>query len=88
MKNFQSEQEKPATHPQNALSLHDLLIDAEADILSEYLALSISHDGIDARISVTTTGADPTTYSSVFSGIQEIDLQSLLANLQANSGQG
>jgi hypothetical protein len=69
------------------LSLNDLLIDAETDALSDYLALSISRDGADARISVTTTDADPTTYSSVFAGIQEIDLQTLLANLQTGSGQ-
>jgi hypothetical protein len=88
MKDFQSGQEEPSPPTQEALSLQDLLVDAETDALSDYLALSISRDGADARISVTTTDADPTTYSSVFSGIQEIDLQTLLANLQTDSGQG
>jgi|GEM_PF-1502715 len=86
MKDFQnSQQETPAQTP-DSLSLQDLLIDAETDALSDYLALSISRDGISARISVTTTDADPTTYSSLFSGIQEIDLQTLLTNLPTDSG--
>ena len=85
MKDFQnSQQETPAQTPET-LSLQDLLIDAETDALSDYLALSISRDGTAARISVTTD-ADPTTYSSVFSGIQEIDLQTLLTHLPADSG--
>jgi hypothetical protein len=88
MKDFQSGQEEHSPQTQETLSLQDLLIDAETDALSDYLALSISHDGADARISVTTTDSEPTTYSSVFSGIQEIDLQTLLANLQTDSGQG
>ncbi|WP_157203450.1 MULTISPECIES: hypothetical protein [Methylomicrobium] len=88
MKDLQSGQEAPPTQTQETLSLQDLLIDAESDALSDYLALSISLDGQDARVSITTTDAEPTTYSSVFSSIQEIDLQALLANLQADSGQG
>ena len=63
-------------------------LDGRIDALSDYLALSISRDDTAARINVTTTDADPTTYSSVFSGIQEIDLQILLANLEADLVQG
>jgi hypothetical protein len=88
MKDLQSGQEAHSTQTQETLSLQDLLIDAESDALSDYLALSISLDGQDAKISVTTTDAEPTTYSSVFSGIQEVDLQALLASLQTGSGQG
>lgn len=88
MKDFHDGQEEHSPQTQTTLSLQDLLIDAESDALGDYLALSFSHEGTDARISVTTTGADPTTYSSLFSGIQEIDLQALLANLQTDSGQG
>jgi hypothetical protein len=88
MKDLQSGQEAHSTQPQETLSLQDLLIDAESDALSDYLALSISLDGQDAKISVTTTDADPTTYSSVLSGIQEVDLQTLLASLQTDFGPG
>lgn len=88
MKDLQSGQETHSTQTEETLSLQDLLIDAESDALSDYLALSISLDGQDAKISVTTTDAEPTTYSSVFSGIQEVDLQALLASLQTGSGQG
>jgi hypothetical protein len=85
MKDLQNEHEAQSPQTQETLSLQDLLTDAETDALSDYLALSISLDGQDATISVTTTGADPTTYSSVFSGIQEVDLQTLLASLQTDS---
>lgn len=88
MKDLQSGQETHSTQTEETLSLQDLLIDAESDALSDYLALSISLNGQDAKISVTTTDAEPTTYSSVFSGIQEVDLQALLASLQTGSGQG
>jgi hypothetical protein len=84
MKDLQSEHEAQSPQTQETLSLQDLLTDAETDALSDYLALSISLDGQDATISVTTTDADPTTYSSVFSGIQEVDLQTLLASLQTD----
>lgn len=73
---------------QETLSLQDLLIDAESNALSDYLSLSLSRSGNDARISVTTTGAEPTVYSTVYTGVHEADLQSLLAHLQTDLSQG
>jgi len=88
MSDLPNDPENPSPAAQETLSLQDLLIDAESNALSDYLALSLSRDGIDARISISTTDAEPTTYTSVFSGVHEIDLQTLLATLQADSSQG
>lgn len=77
-----------ANEQQATLSLRDLLIDAENNALSDYLSLSLSRSGNDARISVTTTGAEPTVYSAVYADVHAADLQSLLAHLQTDMGQG
>ena len=65
-----------------SLSLQDLLIDEQANLLSEYLSLSITNLGTDTQVSVTTTDAVPTTYSSIFYGVSAMDLQSLVGNVQ------
>ncbi|MGR8940548.1 MAG: type I secretion C-terminal target domain-containing protein [Gammaproteobacteria bacterium] len=88
MKDNPNGPEKASTDTQNSLSLHDLLIDAESNELSDYLSLSISRAGSDTTVSVTTTDVVPTTYSAVLHGVQETDLQTLLADLQASSGNG
>jgi len=68
-----------------ALSLQDLLIDEKANVLSEYLSLSITNLGADTQVSVTTTDVVPTTYSSIFYGVSAMDLQSLVGDAQINN---
>lgn len=64
------------------LSLEDLLADEQANMLSDYLSLSIMPLGEDTRISVTTTDAEPTTYSSILYGVASLDLQMLELDAQ------
>lgn len=64
------------------LSLEDLLADEQANMLSDYLSLSIMPLGEDTRISVTTTDTEPTTYSSILYGVASLDLQMLELDAQ------
>ena len=61
-----------------SLNLNDLLSDEEIDSLSEYLSLSFEPIGNDTKVSVTTTGESPVTYSSTLTGVTITDLQFLL----------
>lgn len=63
---------------EEVLNLHDLLVDSQADELSDYLSLSIENLGNDTKVSVTTIEETPTTYSSTISGISFTDLQYLI----------
>ena len=60
------------------LDLFDLLDDEQADVLSEYLTVSITNDGENTKVTVTTTEEAPTAYSSVFLGVTAHSLQSLI----------
>ena len=61
-----------------SLSLKDLLDDRFASNLSEYLSLSVTRSDGDTRISFTTTGSEPVTYSTVIPAVAAIDLQTLV----------
>ena len=77
--------ENHETQEKESLSLQDLLIDEKANVLSEYLSLSITNLGADTQVSVTTTDAVPTTYSSIFYGVSAVDLQSLVGDVHNNN---
>ena len=70
--------EKADNNQEESLNLHDLLVDDQADVLSEYLSLSIETLGEDTKVSVTTVEDNPTTYSSTLSGVSFTDLQYLV----------
>lgn len=70
---------------EETLSLNDLLIDEKANILSEYLSLSITDLGEDTQVSVTTTGAEPATYTSVFYGVTSPDLHALIFDVHSDN---
>lgn len=67
------------------LSLEDLLVDEKANSLSEYLSLSITNLGENTQVSVTTTDAEPITYSSTFYGIAPLDLQMLITDVPSDN---
>jgi len=69
--------EKADNNQEESLNLHDLLVDDQADVLSEYLSLSIETLGEDTKVSVTTVEENPITYSSTLSGVSFTDLQYL-----------
>jgi hypothetical protein len=74
--------QQPDNTSQNAesLSLQDLLADEKANVLSDYLSVSISSVGADAKVSFTTTDAVPVTYSSILYGVSATERHSLLAD--------
>jgi hypothetical protein len=59
------------------ISLRDLLDDRHG-FLSDYFSLSVTRLGENTVISLTTTGSDPITYSTVISSTADIDVQSLV----------
>lgn len=68
------------------ISLRDLLDDPHSP-LSDYLSLSVARLGEDTVISLTTTGSDPVTYSTVISSDAVVDLQSLVFVAQHDRGE-
>lgn len=66
------------TKQEESLNLQDLLIDEQADELSEYLSLSIENLGENTKVSVTTVEDNPITYSSTLDGVSFADLQYLI----------
>lgn len=60
-----------------ALSLQDLLDDQQEDILSEYVSLSLTNQGENTQVSVTTVEDSPTTYLGTLWGVSLTDLQLL-----------
>jgi len=63
---------------QGALNLQDLLVDDQADLLSDYLSVSIESLSEGTKVSVTTVEENPTTYSSTLSSLAVTDLQYLV----------
>lgn len=61
-----------------ALNLQDLLVDDQADLLSDYLSVSIESLTEGTKVSVTTVEDSPTTYSSTLSAVTVADLQYLV----------
>lgn len=60
-----------------SLDLRDLL-DLQTQDLSDYLTISISNDGHNTTVKVTTIDAHPETYSTILYGIAATNLQMLL----------
>jgi len=63
---------------QETLNLQDLLVDEEADLLSDYLSVSIESLTEGTKVSVTTVEDSPTTYSSTLTAVTITDLQYLV----------
>lgn len=61
-----------------SLDLRDLLDDLQTQDLSDYLTISISNDGQNTTVKVTTVDAHPETYSTILYGIAATNLQMLL----------
>lgn len=61
-----------------SLSLKDLLDELNGSQLNDYLSMAVTRLGENTVISLTTTGSDPVTYSTVISSIADIDVQSLV----------
>lgn len=72
--------------PSPSLSLKDLLDDLSGSLTCEYLSLSVTFLGDDVVISLTTTGSDPITYSTVISSTADIDVYSLVFVAQHDRG--
>jgi len=81
----QTQQNSDDAQEKEALSLDDLLVDEKANMLSDYLALSITNLGEDTQVSVTTTDAEPVTYSSIFYGVASLDIQTLIFDVQSDN---
>jgi hypothetical protein len=81
----QTQQYTNDSQEEETLSLNDLLVDEKANILSEYLSLSITNLGEDTQVSVTTTGAEPATYTSVFYGVTSPDIQALIFDVHSDN---
>jgi hypothetical protein len=70
-----------AENPQlqgESLDLRDLLDDSQTQELSDYLTISISNDGQNTTVKVTTIDDHPDTYSDVLYGVAATNLQMLL----------
>lgn len=80
MSEIQLQQNENMTQDTKSLSLQDLLVDEQANILSDYLSVSLSSIGDDAQVSFTTTDAVPVTYSSVLYGVSATEIHSLLVD--------
>lgn len=61
-----------------ALSLDDLLLAEPETGLSDYLSLSLSTCGDHTKISITTTGTNPVTYSAFILASAALDLNTLV----------
>lgn len=61
-----------------SLDLRDLLDDMQVQDLSDYLTISISNDGQNTIVKVTTIDVHPETYSTVLYGVTATNLQMLL----------
>jgi len=66
------------TEDNDSLNLQDLLVDDEADLLSEYLSVSIENMSEGTKVSVTTVEDSPTTYSSTLTAITALDFNYLI----------
>jgi hypothetical protein len=60
------------------LSLYDFLSSGAHDALTEYLSLSITWLGCQAKVTIITTGDVEIAYSAMISATKKIDLQTLM----------
>jgi len=63
---------------QEALDLHDLLVDESNDVLSDYVAISLESLSEGTKVSVTTVEDQPATYSATLTGVTLTDLHCLI----------
>jgi len=63
---------------QEALDLHDLLLDESNDVLSDYVAISLEPLSEGTKVSVTTVEDQPATYSATLTGVTLTDLHCLI----------
>jgi hypothetical protein len=80
MTEIQPQQIESTSQESESLNLQDLLADEKADVLSDYLSVSISIVGEDAKVSFTTTDAVPVIYSSILHGVSATEIHALLAD--------
>ncbi len=59
------------------LSVQDFFSVCQRGDVSEYLSLSFTRSGDSTKVSVTTTGNSPVTYSAIIPATTTIDFQSL-----------
>ena len=62
----------------NTLSLHDLLVDDSADLLSDYLSVSLESSTEGTKVSVTTVEDAPIIYTATLSSVSVSDLRYLI----------
>ena len=62
----------------NTLNLQDLLVDDDADLLSDYLSVSIESLTEGTKVSVTTVEDTPTIYTATLSSVSVTDLHYLI----------
>lgn len=67
-----------SAQPAEILDIRDLLDGVQTESLSDYLTLSISNDGHDTTVSLTTTAAQPETFTAILHSVAASSLQSLL----------
>ena len=61
--------EQTENKQKESLNLQDLLIDEQANVLSDYLSLSIENMGEDTKVTFTTIEDNPIKYSTTLSGV-------------------
>lgn len=59
------------------LSMQDFFSVCQRGDVSEYLSLSFTRSGDSTKVSITTTGNSPVTYSAILPSAAAIDFQSL-----------
>ena len=59
------------------LSMQDFFSVCQRGDVSEYLSLSFTRNGDSTKVSITTTGNSPVTYSAIIPAAATIDFQSL-----------
>ncbi|NOQ16391.1 MAG: hypothetical protein GQ581_04980 [Methyloprofundus sp.] len=69
---------KEIGNARETLNLQDLLVDDQADLLSDYLSVSIESLAEGTKVSVTTVEDNPVTYSSTLSALAVTNLQYLV----------
>jgi len=61
--------EQTENKQKESLNLQDLLIDEQANVLSDYLSLSIENMGEDTKVTFMTIEDNPIKYSTTLSGV-------------------
>lgn len=69
---------KNEVSPQVSISLQDLLDENAVGYLTKYLSVSIRHLDDVTKVTLTTTGKSPLSYSAVFPTLAALDLERLV----------